>query len=261
VEDGADDKKVGNHAKFFIVDDKSYYIGSQNLYTADLSEWGIIVDDEEQTKKVLAEYWDLLWRASYNKDSPSYSVEDIMSRVGVKVDKAKLKSELTDAELEEYNKTMSAAGYGSSYSLAVNVKRAKNLRNADSRYLGQGVSDPYVVAHIEDRHGEWVVPREQTRVIDDNLDPEWHEILMFEGIPTPAECCLVLEVFDQDKVLFCARLAKHDPLGSAKVQLSELAKSSKFQDFELVLEPGDPEPKIFFGVNTLGDWGIPPPEA
>jgi hypothetical protein len=37
-------KTIGMHAKHFIVDDVSTYIGSQNLYICDLAEWGVVVD-------------------------------------------------------------------------------------------------------------------------------------------------------------------------------------------------------------------------
>ncbi|CAK0863257.1 unnamed protein product [Prorocentrum cordatum] len=60
-----DGKGMGMHAKHFIIDDIAYYIGSQNLYICDLAEWGILVDDEQQTKRVKAEYWTPMWEASY----------------------------------------------------------------------------------------------------------------------------------------------------------------------------------------------------
>lgn len=56
---------MGMHAKHFIIDDIAYYIGSQNLYVCDLAEWGILIDNAEQTKKCMAEYWNPLWKASY----------------------------------------------------------------------------------------------------------------------------------------------------------------------------------------------------
>lgn len=60
-----DGKGMGMHAKHFIIDDRAYYIGSQNLYVCDLAEWGILIDDEKQTKKCMAEYWDPLWKVSF----------------------------------------------------------------------------------------------------------------------------------------------------------------------------------------------------
>jgi len=58
-------RAMGNHAKFFIVDDICYYLGSQNLYIANLAEWGVIVDDEAATRRVLHEYWKPMWEQSY----------------------------------------------------------------------------------------------------------------------------------------------------------------------------------------------------
>lgn len=60
-----DGNTMGMHAKHFIIDDRAYYIGSQNLYACDLAEWGILIDDPAQTKKCMTEYWNPLWKASF----------------------------------------------------------------------------------------------------------------------------------------------------------------------------------------------------
>lgn len=39
----SDGASIGQHSKHFIVDDKCTYIGSQNLYVCDLSEWGVVI--------------------------------------------------------------------------------------------------------------------------------------------------------------------------------------------------------------------------
>jgi len=81
-------KKSGNHAKFFIVDDICYYIGSQNLYIANLAEWGIIIDSEEQTQKVLEEYWNPLWGKSYEdvpEDERDFNVDNVLA--GLELDR------------------------------------------------------------------------------------------------------------------------------------------------------------------------------
>merc|ERR1712232_1211120 len=54
--------RIGNHAKFFMIDNKCFYIGSQNMYEADLAEWGLIVDDTAAAACVLTGYWNPLWR-------------------------------------------------------------------------------------------------------------------------------------------------------------------------------------------------------
>jgi phosphatidylserine/phosphatidylglycerophosphate/cardiolipin synthase-like enzyme len=55
---------VGNHSKMFIVDEQAFYIGSQNLYPADLQEFGLIVDDPSLTAELLSAYWEPLWEHS-----------------------------------------------------------------------------------------------------------------------------------------------------------------------------------------------------
>lgn len=61
-----------NHSKFFVVDDKAFYIGSQNLYPSgigssssdlifDLNEHGYLVDDIGYTAEVLTNYWEPIW--------------------------------------------------------------------------------------------------------------------------------------------------------------------------------------------------------
>lgn len=57
---------IGMHAKHFIIDDICAYIGSQNLYVCDLAEWGTIIDDEAATKKIMQDYWNPMWAASYS---------------------------------------------------------------------------------------------------------------------------------------------------------------------------------------------------
>jgi len=69
----------GNHAKFFIIDDRTYYMGSQNLYECDLAEWGVVIDDEGETQRVMEEYWNKLWAESYDKEKDN-NVEDVMGQ-------------------------------------------------------------------------------------------------------------------------------------------------------------------------------------
>ena len=53
----ADGRPQANHAKVVIIDDQAHYVGSQNLYDSDLAEYGVIVDDQAATQKVLADYY------------------------------------------------------------------------------------------------------------------------------------------------------------------------------------------------------------
>lgn len=55
---------MGNHAKFWMVDGRYFYIGSDNLYPVDLQEFGYIVDDRAAATRLLHDYWEPLWRWS-----------------------------------------------------------------------------------------------------------------------------------------------------------------------------------------------------
>lgn len=58
------DEQPGLHAKFVMVDDAAFYIGSHNLYPADLQEFGNIVTDAAAAKDVREQYWDKVWAES-----------------------------------------------------------------------------------------------------------------------------------------------------------------------------------------------------
>lgn len=56
--------EFANHSKFFMVDDKVFYVGSENLYSADLIEYGVFISDPAAVKQMREEYWDELWKYS-----------------------------------------------------------------------------------------------------------------------------------------------------------------------------------------------------
>ena len=60
-----DGTPFGLHSKCYIVDQSTFYIGSQNLYVCDLAEWGVIVDDRSTTQQLLDEYWNPMWTCSF----------------------------------------------------------------------------------------------------------------------------------------------------------------------------------------------------
>lgn len=60
----AGDKLIGNHAKFWMVDDHVFYIGSDNFYPVNLQEFGYIVDDKDAALQLRHVYWDPLWQWS-----------------------------------------------------------------------------------------------------------------------------------------------------------------------------------------------------
>ncbi|WP_018691454.1 beta/gamma crystallin-related protein [Algicola sagamiensis] len=54
-------RSIPNHAKTIMVDKKAFYIGSQNLYPADLTELGLIVEDKDAAESFYKQYWEPLW--------------------------------------------------------------------------------------------------------------------------------------------------------------------------------------------------------
>lgn len=54
----ADGRPLANHAKVLIADDFAYYVGSQNMYAANLAEYGVIVDSPAETKRFAATFWE-----------------------------------------------------------------------------------------------------------------------------------------------------------------------------------------------------------
>jgi len=65
---------MGLHSKHFIIDDTATYIGSQNLYVCDLAEWGVVIDDKDQTQKIMDEYFNPLWACSYTGEDVDVDV-------------------------------------------------------------------------------------------------------------------------------------------------------------------------------------------
>lgn len=56
-------RTMGGHNKLYFVDERAFYLGSQNLYPNNLAEWGVIVDDKLTTMELQAEFWEPLWDA------------------------------------------------------------------------------------------------------------------------------------------------------------------------------------------------------
>lgn len=53
-----------NHAKTFMIDDRLFYIGSQNQYRCNLAEFGYVVEDPATVKSYIDNYWTKLWAQS-----------------------------------------------------------------------------------------------------------------------------------------------------------------------------------------------------
>jgi phosphatidylserine/phosphatidylglycerophosphate/cardiolipin synthase-like enzyme len=79
----ADGNTKGMHAKHFIVDDVTCYVGSQNLYVCDLAEWGVVIDNAEQVRKIKRDYWDVMWKYSYTGED--VDVQEVMD--GLEIDR------------------------------------------------------------------------------------------------------------------------------------------------------------------------------
>lgn len=74
---------IGNHTKFFMIDDVCSYVGSQNLYDCDLAEWGVVIDDRAANAKITNDFWTPLWEASYTGED--CNVDEVMD--GLKINR------------------------------------------------------------------------------------------------------------------------------------------------------------------------------
>ena len=57
-------RAIAVHAKFWMVDDRVFYIGSENLYPANLQELGYVVEDSTAARQARTDLWDRAWRWS-----------------------------------------------------------------------------------------------------------------------------------------------------------------------------------------------------
>jgi phosphatidylserine/phosphatidylglycerophosphate/cardiolipin synthase-like enzyme len=56
--------KIINHAKFWMVDECGFHVGSDNLYPHNLQELGYFIESADVAREALAAYWEPLWRFS-----------------------------------------------------------------------------------------------------------------------------------------------------------------------------------------------------
>ena len=125
-----DGTNIGNHSKFFIIDDKAAYIGSQNLYMADLAEWGVIVDNEDETKKMIEEYWNPMWNASYT--GKDIDVQEVMDGLDINRD-----GERVNTFSNNYSLTAANGDFGASQKLMLqyNESELETVQTDDSKLL------------------------------------------------------------------------------------------------------------------------------
>ena len=59
-----DNKPIGMHTKFWMIDTRAFYVGAENLYTSELQEFGYIVENDKATAQALRELWEPAWKWS-----------------------------------------------------------------------------------------------------------------------------------------------------------------------------------------------------
>jgi phosphatidylserine/phosphatidylglycerophosphate/cardiolipin synthase-like enzyme len=73
---------IANHAKFWMVDERAFYIGSDNIYIypVNLQEFGYILDDRKAAAELLEAYWNPLWEWSRRAAVSGEGVESCIFR-------------------------------------------------------------------------------------------------------------------------------------------------------------------------------------
>lgn len=250
---------MGNHAKFFMVDDLCYYIGSQNLYVCNLAEWGLVIDDKEQTDNILNQYWNPLWEQSFQE--ADMDENEVMEGLGIDRDGGDGdEANLDDSERLQLAEAMNKAKAGSGNVLTVWIKSATNLKDADG--LGGGSSDSYVRLRVVDPDDNTVSGPHYSSVCQDGgANPVWNDVVYMEGLHQPASYTLKVSVLDKDSVLgleseIADNLVPDDKLGAASVDMGTLESSTDWQDQELTVCDGwFSDSTVTLALNTSGSWG------
>ena len=56
-----DKSKVYQHYKFIMVDERFFYVGSQNFYPDALQNYGFIIDSKKASNQIKQDFWDKYW--------------------------------------------------------------------------------------------------------------------------------------------------------------------------------------------------------
>lgn len=56
--------KVTTHAKLWMIDERTFHLGSDNIYPHNLQEFGYVIEDPEVAAGLLRTYWNPLWENS-----------------------------------------------------------------------------------------------------------------------------------------------------------------------------------------------------
>ena len=81
---GAARKTIANQSKLWMVDDRIFYIGSDNMYPVNLQEFGFIVDDRKAVDALIESYWNPLWQWSRRAAVSGEGVEKCIFREIIK---------------------------------------------------------------------------------------------------------------------------------------------------------------------------------
>lgn len=125
---------VPNHAKFVMIDDSVFYIGSQNQYKCNLNEFGIFAESRGKCMELKKVYWDPLWKYSCPNavtfedvgEEAASETEAVLFWLELKINKI-LRKVFTEAreelfgvpeqerDYEELNGIIARAGYETEY--------------------------------------------------------------------------------------------------------------------------------------------------
>ncbi len=79
-----DRQPIATHAKFWMVDSRVFYIGSDNMYPVNLQEFGYIVDDRAAAQQVIDDYWTPVWQWSSRAAVSGHGVKNCIFREIIK---------------------------------------------------------------------------------------------------------------------------------------------------------------------------------
>jgi len=126
---------MGLHSKHFIVDDICSYVGSQNLYICDLAEWGVVIDDEEEVKKMMVDYWNKIWKYSYTGED--CDVQAVMDGLEINRDAKSESAAALDNFKSRTNKMKTAA-----MAVAAMQHPGRGLNKEDSKWMYLNEDEP-----------------------------------------------------------------------------------------------------------------------
>jgi phosphatidylserine/phosphatidylglycerophosphate/cardiolipin synthase-like enzyme len=73
-------RPIATHAKFYMIDDRAFYVGSDNMYPVNLQEFGYILDDKKAAQDILDGWWTPLWQWSQRAAVSGEGVEKCIFR-------------------------------------------------------------------------------------------------------------------------------------------------------------------------------------